>query len=159
QIHDPRSKWQDDLYLLVGEAYYYKADYENAGAAFKQIIVTDEKQRKQKAKKHNKSNGRNDNKQQAFSVASKKGIAGILEHQPAKNEAMLWLARVLVQNDKEGQAQSLLDLLRNDANFPDKMKGRLALEQAFIDLKRLDYKNAIPSLKIVSADDNLPKWQ
>lgn len=159
QIHDPRSKWQDDLYLLVGEAYYYKADYENAGAAFKQIIVTDEKQRKQKTKKHNKNRKSDDNKQQAFSVAPKKGIAGLLEHKPAKNEAMLWLARVLVQSDKEGQAQSLLDMLRNDANYPDKMKGRLALEQAFIDLKRLDYKNAIPALKIVSADDNLPKWQ
>ena len=159
QIHDPRSKWQDDLYLLVGEAYYYKADYENAGAAFKQIIVTDEKQKKRKAKKQNKNRSSDDNKQQAFSIAPKKGIAGLLEHKPAKNEAMLWLARVLVQNDKEGQAQSLLDMLRNDANFPDKMKGRLALEQAFIDLKRLDYKNAIPSLKIVSADDNLPKWQ
>lgn len=159
QIHDPRSKWQDDLYLLVGEAYYYKADYENAGAAFKQIIVSDEKQRKQKSKKQNKNHRNEENKQQAFSVAPKKGIAGLLQHVPAKNEAMLWLARVLVQSDKEGQAQSLLDMLRNDANFPDKMKGRLALEQAFIDLKRSDYKNAIPSLKIVSADDNMPKWQ
>ncbi|HET8573386.1 MAG TPA: hypothetical protein VFL76_05895 [Edaphocola sp.] len=159
QIHDPRSKWQDDLYLLVGEAYYYKADYENAGAAFKQIIVADEKQRKRKAKKQNKSHPNEDNKQQAFSVARKKGIGGLLQHMPAKNEAMLWLARVLVQNGKEGQAQSLLDMLRNDANFPGKMKGRLALEQAFIDLKRADYKNAVPSLKIVSADDNVPKWQ
>ena len=159
QIHDPRSKWQDDLYLLVGEAYYYKADYENAGAAFKQIIVTDEKQKNRKAKKQNKNRRNEDNKQQAYSAAQKKGIAGLLAHKPAKNEAMLWLARVLVQNDKEGQAQSLLDMLQNDANFPDKLKGRLALEQAFIDLKRLDYKNAVPSLKIVSADDHLPKWQ
>lgn len=158
QIHDPRAKWQDDLYLLVGQAYYYKADYQNAGAAFKQIIVTDEKIKKRRGKKKRKS-ARDDNKQQTFSVPQKSGIAGLLQHMPAKNKAMLWLARTFVQSGEEGQAQTLLDMLRNDANFPSSMQGRLALEQAFIELNNHNDKNSLRSLALVVADENIPKWQ
>lgn len=157
QIHDPRSKWQDDLFLLVGQAYYYKADYKNAGAAFKQIIVTDEKQKK-KDKKKNKKQAK-DKEQETFSVPEKKGIVGMLKHIPAKNEAMLWLARTFVQSGEEGQAQTLLDLLRNEVNFPHKMKGKLALEQAFINLNNQDDKNALQSLSIVAKDDQIADWQ
>lgn len=157
QIHDPRAKWQDDLYLLVGQAYYYKGDYQNAGAAFKQIVAIAEQAKKDEAKK--KGNTKADkNKPTAFSEADKSGLAGVLEHKSAKNEAMLWLSRVLTQTQKEGQAQTLLDMLRNDAQFPERLKGRLALEQAFVELRRRDDVKAAQSLSIASADKELPKW-
>lgn len=157
QIHDPRAKWQDDLYLLVGEAYYYKADYQNAGAAFKQIVSQAEIAKKDEAKK--KGTAKQDkSKPTTFSEPEKTGLAGALEHKSAKNDAMLWLSRTLTQAGKEGQAQTLLDMLRNDALFPDRLKGRLALEQAFIDLSRNDIGKASQSLTVVSADKEQPKW-
>lgn len=157
QIHDPRSKWQDNLYLLVGQAYYYKGDYQNAGAAFKQIVAQAEQAKKDEAKK--KGNTKEEkNKPSTYSEADKTGIAGMLEHRSSKNEAMLWLSRVLTQTKKEGQAQTLLDMLRNDAQFPERLKGRLALEQAFIELNRRDDAKAAQSLSIVSADKELPQW-
>ncbi len=33
QIHDPRTKWGDDLYLLLGKAYFYKGDMDNAASS------------------------------------------------------------------------------------------------------------------------------
>src|SRR5690606_22403692 len=51
QLHDPRGKWQDDLYMIMGQAYYYKGDYENAANAFKFVIHEAEKARKEKLKK------------------------------------------------------------------------------------------------------------
>ncbi len=157
QIHDPRAKWQDDLYLLVGQAYYYKGDYKNAGAAFKQIVAQAEQAKKDEAKK--KGTTKEDkNKPSTYSEPEKTGIAGMLEHKSSKNEAMLWLSRVLTQTKKEGQAQTLLDMLRNDALFPERLNGRLALEQAFIELSRRDDNKAVQSLGIVSNDKQLPKW-
>jgi tetratricopeptide (TPR) repeat protein len=156
QIHDPRAKWQDDLYLLVGQAFYYKADYENAGSTFKFIISESERAKKEKAKKSAKSS--KDKKPVTFNDAEKKGIAGMLEHRTAVNESMLWIARTLTQSKKEGQAQTLLDMMRNDANFPERLKGRLAIEQANIELSRGDQSAAVKSLAEASKDSELPKW-
>jgi len=159
QIHDPRAKWQDDLYLLLGEAFYYKGDYKNAGASFKTIVSEAEKDKKEKEK--NKSASAKDAKKTtptSYSEPDKTGVAGMLEHRSAENEALLWLSRTLAQSRKEGQAQTVLDLVRNDPNFPERLKGRLALEQAFIDLNRRDFEKAVQSLNVVANDKELPKW-
>jgi tetratricopeptide (TPR) repeat protein len=157
QIHDPRAKWQDDLYLLMGEAFYYKGDYVNAGAAFKTIVSETEKDKKEAAKKKGAVKV-DKTKPVSFSEPDKTGIAGMLEHHVAENEALLWLSRVFAQSKKEGQAQTVLDLVRNDANFPERLRGRLALEQAFIDLTRQDYPKVVTSLNIVATDKELPKY-
>lgn len=34
QIHDPRSKWFDNLYFLMGKGSYTKSDYESAITTF-----------------------------------------------------------------------------------------------------------------------------
>ncbi|PSK95162.1 tetratricopeptide repeat protein [Taibaiella chishuiensis] len=159
QIHDPRAKWQDNLYLLVGQAYYYKGDYQNAGSAFKLIVAQAEADKREQEKKSGKPKTKEDrNKPITYSEAEKTGIAGMLEHKSSKNEAMLWLSRTLAQSRKEGQAQTLLDMLRNDAAFPARLKGRLALEQAFIDLRRGDAARAAQSLAVVSTDKDMPDW-
>lgn len=159
QIHDPRAKWQDDLYLLVGQAYYYKGDYQNAGAAFRHIVsMAEEEKKEQQKKKSPKEKAAERTKPVNFGESEKTGIAGWIEHKPAKNEAMLWLSRTLAQSKKKGQAQTLLDMLRNDAAFPERLKGRLALEQAFVDLKSGDATAALPSLMMVADDKELPKW-
>jgi hypothetical protein len=159
QIHDPRAKWQDNLYLLVGQAYFYKGDYQNAGAAFKHIIAQAEEDKRDKEKKSGKPKTKEDKtKPITYSEEEKTGIPGMLEHKSSKNDAMLWLARTLTQSKKEGQAQTLLDMLRNDALFPERLKGRLALEQAFVDLGRSDYIRATQALALVSADKDMPDW-
>lgn len=159
QIHDPRAKWQDNLYLLVGQAYFYKGDYQNAGAAFKHIVAQAEEDKRDKAKKSGQPKTKEDkNKPITYSEEEKTGIAGMLEHKTSKNEAMLWLSRTLTQSKKEGQAQTLLDMLRNDALFPERLKGRLALEQAFVDLSRGDDVRATQALALVSADKEMPDW-
>lgn len=157
QIHDPRAKWQDDLYLLVGQAYYYKGDYQNAGAAFKYIVSQAEADKKEQNKKSGNTKV-DKTKPRTFSEAEKTGIAGMLEHKSAKNEAMLWLSRTLTQTKKTGQAQTLLDMLRNDADFPPRLLGKLALEQAFIDINSNDLNKAATSLGTVAKDKELPKW-
>lgn len=154
QIHDPRAKWQDDLYLLVGQAYYYRGDYQNAIAAFQYIIAEAETLRKEKAKK---AGNKGDNKKKAVLI-SEPDPSSVLAHKSVKNEAVLWLSRTLTQAKKEGQAQALLDMLVYDENFPERLKSRLALEQAYIHLKSADEEKAAKALEIVVADKDMPQW-
>lgn len=158
QIHDPRAKWQDDLYLLLGQAFYYKGDYKNASASFKTIVAEAEKDKKERLKNKGAPKDAKKNVPTSFSEPDKTGIAGVLEHRSAENEALLWLSRTLTQTKQEGQAQTVLDLVKNDPNFPERLKGKLALEQAFLDLNRKDYERTVQSLNVVAKDKELPKW-
>lgn len=155
QIHDPRSKWQDDLYLLVGQAYYYKGDYKNAESAFKFIVAEAEALKKEK----NKGNKSAVDSLLSFAEEENKGISGFINHESSKNDALLWLIRTLNKSRKEAQAQMLVDVLSQDPKFPKSLKGRLALEKAAMELRKDDFGHAVHSLALVSADKKMPFWQ
>lgn len=161
QIHDPRAKWQDDLYLLVGQAYFYKGDYENASAAFKYIIAENQKNIKEQLKKDRAKQSANGKKEppkpKTFATVEETGLKGLLTHKAANNEAMMWLARTFVAQGEPQMAQMMLDLLRNDANFPTQLEGRLALEQANIDLATQNWSGASEALTKVMEDSDITK--
>lgn len=148
QIHDPRTKWGDDLYLLLGQAYYYKGDYKNAGDAFKYIVSLRDKKKKKKSKTNKSS----------VVQEEKSGLAKLLTHESVHNEGILWLSRVMAQQHLEGDAESILDLVETDPNFPGSLSGRVALEKSFIRLNQKDYRGAIQPLKDVADDKQLPDW-
>lgn len=149
QIHDPRTKWGDDLYLLLGQAYYYKGDYKNSEAAFKYVVSLRDKKKKKKSK---------NTKNTSIIQEDKKGVAGILMHRSVHNEAILWLSRVLTQQHKEGEAESVLDLVETDPNFSGSLSGRIALEKSFIRLNQGDLRGAIQPLGEVVSDTKMPDW-
>ncbi len=157
QLHDPRSKWQDDLYLIMGQAYYYKGDYVNAANAFKFIIHEADKQRKEEQKKK-KTDKKDPLLQNQFAEIEPEGLAAIIKHNPSKNEAILWLARILVKQKDVDMAQLLLDMLKNDVNFPKNLKGRLYLEYAHLALATEKYQYALASLDSVLHASNLNKY-
>jgi tetratricopeptide (TPR) repeat protein len=154
QIHDPRTKWGDDLYLLLGQAYYYKGDYDNASASFKYIISLREQNKKKKA------NVRPVSKKEAPSIVmeEEKSMLDFLKHQPVHNEALLWLARTYTEQHQEGTAEAVLDLLESDPKLPESLKSRIALEKAYIYLSKNNKKDAVDNLNIVAADKDMPDW-
>lgn len=152
QIHDPRTKWADDLYFLMGKAYYYKGDYENAIAAFRYaMLVQDLYPSKGKA-----TSKKSDDK---LSVVKnkKKGPLGWFAHKPVKNDAILWLCRTLVDNRKYGEAESVLDLLESDRKTDRFMKGKVALEHAYLAIKDEDFVLASDMLSKVTATKKITK--
>lgn len=156
QIHDPRTKWADDLYLLLGQAYYYKGDYKNAGNAFRYIVSL-----KDKYKKNNKrtyTSSKSSTKGPSIAQAEDKSFFDFLKHQTAHNEALLWLARTYTEAHDEGNAESVIDLLESDPNMPQSLKGRLALEKAYVMLEQGNKKDATTQLSIVSGDSEMPEW-
>lgn len=149
QIHDPRTKWADDLYLLMGEAYYYKGDYLKADASFRYIIGMN------KALKLNKKNKDQQNGQLIKKENST--FKKLIAHQPANNDAVLWLTRLYTDSKKEGEAEAILDLIDVSNNLSSSMKAKLALEKANLLIKQHDYSKAIEQLNYVIKSKSISK--
>lgn len=153
QIHDPRTKWGDDLYLLLGKAYYYKGDVDNAIASFRYIIALRERAKAEEAKKKGYSKSK---EAPSFVTPDDKSMMDFLKRDPANNEGLLWLARTNTAYNRYNQAEAIIDLLGADAKFPPSLRGRLALEKAFLALKKQNDEESSRQLTIVTADNSLP---
>jgi tetratricopeptide (TPR) repeat protein len=158
QIHDPRVKWEGDMYLLLGQAYYYKGSYENAATAFRYIIAMDEAAKKKNAP-HQASNTPAKSKDAPSILEDeKKSALGFLKHKSVHNEAILWLARTYTEAHQVENAEMVMSLLESDAKLPDDLKGRLAAEKAFAYLAQKNDQEAVKQLAIVANDNNIEYW-
>ncbi len=153
QIHDPRVKWANDLYLLMGQAYYFKGNYNSAAATFKYIISSDEEAKKaeQKASGERPKPG-------GSIVEEEHSALDFLKHKSVHNEAILWLARTLVQARQVENGQAVLSLLSSDPNLPEDMEGEVAAGKAFAYYKDENYTATSEQLAIAMEDNNLPDW-
>lgn len=150
QIHDPRTRWADDLYLLMGEAYYYKGAYNKADEVFKYIIGMENRIKKKKKKK------KKDNEEQ-FVKKEKSALAKLFSHRPAHNDAILWLTRSLTTSNKGGDAEAILDLLDASQKLSERMKAKVALERANLHLSKKEDREAIPQLAVVAQSKTVNK--
>jgi tetratricopeptide (TPR) repeat protein len=158
QIHDPRVKWSNDLYLLLGEAYYYRGKYENASIAFRYIITQDEAARKKELAAKGSSGGAKSKDEPSILEEEKKSKLAFLKHKSVHNEAILWLSRTYTEAHQVENAESILSLLESDHKLNDNLKGRLALEKAFAYLAEGNNPEASKQLTIAAADNNIPNW-
>ncbi len=157
QIHDPRVKWSNDLYLLLGEAFYYRGRYDNASTAFRYIIAKDEEAKKKEHAKDGYSGGHS---KEGPSIVDeeKKSRLDFLKHKSVHNESILWLARTYTESHQVENAQAILSLLDSDPKFPEDLKGRLAVEKAFAYLADNNRTEATKQLMVAEDDNNLPYW-
>jgi tetratricopeptide (TPR) repeat protein len=161
QIHDPRTKWGDDLYLLLGKAYFYKGDMENATASFKYIVALQEKAKADAAKKNAYSNKTVSGKRKelpSIVAPEQKGLKGALSREPATNAGLLWLAHTYTTYGHYGEAETILDLIGNDPKFPESLRGELALERGYFALKEHNNKQAAENLAVAAADKDIPVY-
>ncbi len=161
QIHDPRTKWEDDMYLLLGEANYYKGNYDQASTSFRYIIAMDEEKKKKKAaEQYKKAPAKKNGSKEEPSIVEddKKTMLDFLKHKAIHNDAILWLSRTYTESHQLENAGAVLSLLDADPKLPEELKGKLALEKAFLHLMDNDHKNASKQLEIAAKDKNVPDW-
>lgn len=156
QIHDPRTKWGDDLYLLLGQAYYYMGNYEQAIASF-QYIVGSRQQEKKAKQKNQKSAAKNKDEKNKLVDKPATGLAGFIRHDPANNAALLWLVRTYTQTGNFEMSESILDLLRSEPELPEDMKQQMAEQYAFLALRKNDINTATEQLTLVAANKDAGK--
>ena len=123
-LHDLRNDWVDDLYLLMGKAYYYRNDADSAIIAFQYINQAFQPRDRDEIGSDKAIGSRFNSGGNASSIATpeKKGIASVATHTPARNEAILWLVRSLIAKGAMDEARGLLETLRRDPNMPGRLK-------------------------------------
>jgi tetratricopeptide (TPR) repeat protein len=152
-LHDLRSDWVDNLYLLIGKAYYLRKDFDSASMTF-QFINYNLFPRKKKSEDDQLIVGSNDNgANSAISVSSKENrniIDKTFTRPPSRNDAFIWQIRTLIDMNEYGDAAGLLTTLQNDPVFPERLDPALEemsaywfFQQQIYDSARVHLENAL----------------
>ena len=146
QIHDPRSKWFDNLYFLMGRASFVKNDFDGAIETFQFVANEYKNEGKKKTKTADKSSKGNETALTIATPDNRKGIRKF-KHHPVRNEALIWLAKSYIMAEQYNEANSLLSILESDKNFPTRNKADLYLTKAYLNLEQKNLADAIPDLE------------
>lgn len=142
-IHDLRNNWVDNMYMLMGKAYYYRNQLDSAYLTFQYINYAFSPKEKDG---YDKVIGSNSNEGgSAFSIATKEDrgiVKKAFTQPPSRNEAFIWQARTYLANDELPEAAGLIDVLKNDPNFPDRLRPELAEVMAHWFYKQNIYDSA-----------------
>jgi len=99
-LHDLRNDWIDNMYMLIGQAYFYRKDFDSALMTF-QFINYNLFPRKRKNDDDDRVVGTNSSSSaNTISIASKEKrniLQKIYTEPPSRNDALLWLTRTLIE--------------------------------------------------------------
>jgi len=130
-LHDLRSDWVDDLYLLMGQAFLFRNDFDSATQVFKYINYAFSP----KDENYDIPIGSNaSNNNGIFSIVTKESKSvwkKLTTEPPSRNESFLWQIRTYLEQDKLSEAEGLIQLLRADPNFPKRLVASLHEMTAF----------------------------
>ncbi len=127
-LHDLRTQWVDNFYLLIGKAYFFRKEFDSAALTF-QFINYNLFPRKKKDD-DDKIVGTN-------STGTGKGVVSIADKEnrnfaqklftlpPSRNEALLWQVRTFIEQKELGDAAGLISILQNDPNLPYRLQNDL----------------------------------
>jgi tetratricopeptide (TPR) repeat protein len=120
-LHDLRSDWVDNLYIILGKAYLHRQDFDSALAVFKYVNYAF-------APKDEGtdipigSNISNTGGVFTISTNEKRNIwKKITTTLPSRNESFLWMIRTYLEQNKLSEATGLTALLRTDKIFPARL--------------------------------------
>ena len=164
-IHDLRNDWIDNLYLLIGKSYYYQKIFDSAAMTF-QFINYNLFPRK----KHDDDDrivGTNSSASGSkISIANHEKrnlLQKILTLPPSRNDALVWLARTLIEQEEFGESGSLINTLQNDPNLPKRLRNDLDEVAAYWYYRQAGYDSTASHLEraLSNADSKQDKsrWE
>ncbi|QEC66951.1 tetratricopeptide repeat protein [Panacibacter ginsenosidivorans] len=124
-LHDLRNDWIDNLYLLLGEAYFYRKNFDSANAVFRYINYA---WAPKEEGGYDIPVGSNVSGNGVFSVATKENnslVQKVFATPPSRNESLLWQARNDMETDNFGEAGGILEILQHDPVFPARLQPAL----------------------------------
>ncbi len=140
-LHDLRSNYVDDAYLMLAKAYLFHKNFDTA-ASILQFINYSFYDKEAGA---DLPIGSNINKTGKFSIASvEDGRAW--ENKNVRNESMIWQARNYFEAGELNEGVSLLELLKTDAGFPKRLHPFLYEQLAYGYYQSGNYLNAANNL-------------
>ncbi|MEO6455654.1 MAG: tetratricopeptide repeat protein [Ginsengibacter sp.] len=148
-LHDLRSSWVDNFYLLIGKAYLLKQDFDSASMTFQFINYNLYPKKKKDVDQvivgSNLNSGTN-----TVSIANKENstfLTRTFSRPPSRNEALVWQIRTSIEMEEYSDAAGLINTLRNDINFPSRLKPALEEATAYWFYKQGIYDSAASHLE------------
>lgn len=129
-LHDLRNDWADNLYLLMGAAYFLRKDFDSAALTFQFINYAFAP--KEKDGYYQVIGSRFDgNNAMSISTKEKNSLPKkVFAEPPSRNDAFIWQIRTFIARGAFAEAASLLVTLRNDPVFPKRLQTDLNEVQA-----------------------------
>ncbi len=126
-LHDLRSNYVDDAYLMLAKVYLFHKNFDTAGSILQFINYSfDEKENG--ADIPVGSNVRNTKGK--FSIATPENNR-LWENVNVRNESMIWQARNYFETGELNEGMSLLQLLQSDVLFPKRLHPLLNEQMAY----------------------------
>jgi len=143
-LHDLRNDWIDNMYMLIGKAYYFRKDFDSALMTF-QFINYNLFPRKRKNDDDDRIVGTN-----SVSIANKEKrnvLQKLTALPPSRNDAILWLARTLIEQNEFAESGGLINTLQVDPNLPKRLRNDLAEVNAYWFFKQGIYDSTAKHLE------------
>jgi tetratricopeptide (TPR) repeat protein len=144
-LHDLRNTWVDNLYMLMGEAYYFKNVPDSAYYTFQYLNYAFSPKEKDGYDKPIGSNANADEGGSVFSISTKENrslLKKVWSRQPSRNESFIWQVRTFLAKDEMPEAAGLIETLKHDPLFPARLKTDLREMQALYFYKQQIYDSA-----------------
>ena len=130
-LHDLRNDWVDDLYLLMGKAYFLRQDFDSAYMVFQYLNYTFAPKQEGGYSIPIGSNASESGN--GLSIASSED-AGLVKKAflgpPSRNEALVWMVNTYLEAGEIWEAAALISTLRNDPTFPERLRSDLLRSNA-----------------------------
>jgi hypothetical protein len=150
-VHDLRNSWVDNMYMLMGEAYYFKNVLDSAYFSFQYINYAFAPKEKDGYDKPIGSNANKDEGGSVFSISTKENsslLKKVWSQPPSRNESFIWQIRTSLAKDELPEAAGLIETLKHDPLFPDRLKTDLHEMQAWWFYKQQLYDSAAVYLEM-----------
>jgi len=130
-LHDLRSDWADNMYLLWGAAYYLKKEFDSAFLTFQFINYAFAPKEKDGYYRYIGSR-MDDNSPMSISTNEKRSLPKkLLSQPPSRNDAFIWQIRTFLAQDAFPEAASVIATLKADPLFPKRLQKDLEEVQAW----------------------------
>ena len=148
-LHDLRNDWIDNMYLLMGKAFFLRKDFDSAAATF-QFINYNLFPRK-KHEEDNRIVGTSDASSSGRLSIANKEKQNIVQKAtvlpPSRNDALIWMVRTLIEQNETGEAAGLINTLQYDPNLPARLRNDLDNLYAYWFYKQNIYDSAATYLE------------
>ncbi|MBC7903772.1 MAG: tetratricopeptide repeat protein, partial [Gemmatimonadaceae bacterium] len=147
-LHDLRTNWVDNFYLLMGQAYFYRKSFDSAYLTFQYLNFAFSPKEEDG---YDKVIGSNSNEgSDAFSISTNEKrnvVKKVLSRPPSRNEALLWQIKNWIANDELAEAAGLIQTLKYDPLFPKRLHADLEEMQAWYFYKQQLFDSAAAHLE------------
>ncbi|RXK80573.1 type IX secretion system periplasmic lipoprotein PorW/SprE [Filimonas effusa] len=124
-LHNLNNDWIDDMYLLLGKAYLLRKNFDSATHVFRYINYAFAP----KDDGYDIPIGSNvSNTNGEFTIATderRNAWQKVTTHHPSRNSGLLWLARTYIESGAINEAAGLLEILKADPHFPERLQPEL----------------------------------